>query len=118
MRQEKMMQRIRTALVPGIPAGLDICDIEHEGQQLILGNGMLPIELDDCTEDSVRALGFQLGEPIPNDPLFRYGSIPIGWTMRAEGSLHTALIDEKGNHRGYISYKAAPYDRWARLSVQ
>jgi len=91
--------------------------IEADGQKEMMKGVLLPRQLSGCTEASLTELGFKLGDPV-ND-LFRNGSLPSGWTMGANGGpFHTAILDETGNHRGYLSYKAAPYDRWARLSVR
>lgn len=90
--------------------------IEAQGQAEMMKGVLLPRQLSGCTEASLTELGFKLGDVV-ND-LFRKGCLPSGWTMKAdEGSFHTEIIDETGKHRGYLSYKAAPYDRWARLSV-
>lgn len=100
------------------PRAAEIERLEQEGQEWILGGTVLPQKLKNCTESRLIDLGFKLGAVIADDPLFRYGSIPEGWTMRAEGSFHTALIDEQGNRRGYLSYKAAPNDRWAFITIE
>ena len=90
--------------------------IEADGQKEMMEGVLLPRQLSGCTEASLTELGFELGDVV--DDLFRKGSLPSGWTMEADGSFHTAILDQAGNHRGYLSYKAAPYDRWARLSVR
>jgi len=90
--------------------------IEAQGQKEIMEGVLLPRQLSGCTEASLTELGFKLGDVV-ND-LFRKGSLPSGWTLKADGgSFHTAILDETGKRRGYLSYKAAPYDMWARLSV-
>lgn len=82
-----------------------IADMEAAGQREMLTGNLLPRQLSDCTESSLTKLGFELGEIV--DDLFRKGSLPPGWTLKADGSYHTAILDPDGNHRGYLSYKAA-----------
>jgi len=89
--------------------------MEAEGQRQMMEGTLLPRNLSECTEASLIELGFDLGDVV--DDLFRKGRLPSGWAMEANGSFHTAILDETGKHRGYLSYKAAPYDMWARLSV-
>jgi len=91
--------------------------MEADGQKQMMEGTLLPRQLSECTEASLIELGFELGDVV--DDLFRKGSLPTGWTMESDGgSFHTAILDETGNHRGYLSYKASPYDTWARLSVK
>ena len=118
MNDDDFIKHAHRELIGEQVAELDPIRQEKLGQEQVSRNTRLPVYLSGCTEESLKALGFTLGAPIPNDPLFREGSIPEGWTMRSEGSIHTALIDADGNHRGYLSYKAASYDRWAQLQVK
>jgi len=122
MTYQELEERIRNTMLlfsEGMSnSAADIIEEETEGQQWILRNTVLPVKIEDCTESTLIDLGFKLGEVLADDPLFRYGSIPEGWTMEPDGSFHTTLIDEQGNHRGYISYKAAPNDRWAFMTVK
>lgn len=56
--------------------------------------------------------------PVPGDDLFVYVKFPEGWTKkRTDHSMYTDLLDPQGRVRGSIGYKAAFYDRWARMTV-
>jgi hypothetical protein len=94
-----------------------IKSMEAQGQRQMMEGTLLPRNLSDCTEASLTELGFELGDVV--DDHFRKGRLPSGWTMKPDGgAFHTEIIDERGNHRGYLSYKASPRDRWAQLSVK
>lgn len=70
-------------------------------------------------DELLRQLGFQLGEDVKGDRLFRYAKLPPGWTKRAtDHSLWTDLVDGEGRKRGSIFYKAAFYDRDAFYSIK
>lgn len=63
-------------------------------------------------------MGFELGEPFPDDPLFRPANLPEGWRKRATGhAMHSDILDDQGFARVGMFYKAAFYDRKAHLSL-
>lgn len=63
-------------------------------------------------------LGFVWGEEVPGDPIFRQVKMPEGWSIkRTDHDMHSDLVDNKGRRRGGIFYKAAFYDRSARISL-
>lgn len=88
---------------------------EAAGQTQVLQSEQLPAEGD---WDELTKLGFVKGEPVPGDPLFVNATIPAGWAKRrTEHSLYNEVVDKRGIPRVSIGYKAAFYDRWARISI-
>ena len=67
-------------------------------------------------DDMLRQLGFEIGEPFPDDDLFRPAKLPEGWKKSSTGhSMHSDIMDENGYARLGMFYKAAFYDRKANL---
>jgi hypothetical protein len=92
---------------------------EAAGQQEIVHSDVIPTRLIGCSEDDLTVLGFELGDQIEGDPLFRQATLPAGWSR--EGSEHAMgsyIVDGDGYRRCSIFYKAAFYDRDANLSLQ
>lgn len=88
---------------------------EARGQDKLVHSELLPSEGD---WKALEALGFVKGEQVEGDDLFVHASIPEGWVKeRTSHSLYTVIKDERGIERVRIGYKAAFYDRWARISV-
>lgn len=95
----------------------EIYQMERDGQEAMQHNQLIPLKLLNTTQENLLELGFTLGDPV-GDGLFRYGSIPKGWTLERDFSgFHTYIIDKSGNERGNIFYKASPYDRSAYLAI-
>lgn len=95
-----------------------IGEMEAAGQRQLVNSDVLPTEVLHGTDEDYIALGFVFGEPVEGDPLFRHATLPEGW--RREGSDHdmwSYLVDEKGQRRVAIFYKAAFYDRGAHMSM-
>jgi hypothetical protein len=97
-----------------------ITGMESAGQRQLVNSDRLPAEgpMGSSVDDDLRALGFTLGDPDPDDPLFRPVTLPEGW--RREGSDHAMwsyILDERGIRRVAVFYKAAFYDRKAHVSV-
>ncbi len=91
---------------------------EAEGQKEVVAYDVLPTEMRDNEKVVLEAEGFVFLGPVPGDDLFQYVKFPAGWTKRpTDHSLYTELLDPCGRVRGIISYKAAFYDRWAKLSL-
>ena len=91
--------------------------MERDGQEDTQHNQLIPLELRNTTQENLLELGFTLGNPV-GDGLFRYGSIPKGWTLKKDCSgFHNYIIDKSGNQRGSIFYKASPYDASAYLRI-
>lgn len=86
---------------------------ESRGQQKLVNSQALPLE---CPRAELEALGFISGEAI--DDLFISVTMPDGWKKEAvDHSMHSNLIDPQGRNRGGIFYKAAFYDRSARMHL-
>lgn len=94
--------------------------MERAGQAQLVASTSIPTRRIGCTEDQLRALGFELG-PLPKegeDQLFRPARLPQGWSIKpTDHSMHSDLLDDRGYRRGGIFYKAAFYDRSAHLSL-
>jgi len=53
-----------------------------------------------------------------HDKVFQYATLPAGWRKQpTDHSMWSDLLDDKGRKRASIFYKAAFYDRSARLNV-
>lgn len=86
---------------------------EARGQAQLMESDVLPVK----GSDGLEKLGFKLGEPSPDDPLFRPVTFPPGWTKKPapDHSMWSYLYDDKGRERGNVFYKAAFYDRRADM---
>jgi hypothetical protein len=99
---------------PGRQPGDGTIELEANGQADMLACDVLPTRLGGATDEDLTELGFVLGDVVDDDPLFRYATIPPGWTRApAEGLCGSYVVDEHGRRRLMIFYKAAPYDRKA-----
>lgn len=68
--------------------------------------------------DRLKTLGFELGDQVSGDPLFRFVRLPQGWKkVPTSHHLWTDLVDEKGRKRASIFYKGAFYDRDAFMRL-
>jgi hypothetical protein len=73
---------------------------------------------DTETRPQYEALGFVFGEPFEDDKLFSPVTMPAGWAKKPTShSMHVDIVDGLGNVRGSFFYKAAYYDRQARLGA-
>lgn len=91
---------------------------EAAGQREMLFSDVLPSTGSEADEVLVE-LGFRLGPPNDDDPLFRACKLPPGW--RREGSGHSMwsyIVDERGMRQVAIFYKAAFYDRRAEWHIE
>lgn len=91
---------------------------EAQGQRDLLNSETLPSEILHCTQEDMEALGFDFGDEVPGDPLFRQVRLPAGWSRK--GSPHAMwsdIVDERGIARVAVFYKAAFYDRRAHMSI-
>jgi hypothetical protein len=96
-----------------------ITGMEAAGQQQLVNSTMLPTKVNSGSDDDLRALGFQLGDPDPNDKLFRPVTLPEGWSkQRTDHSMWSRVFDQHGRPRLTVFYKAAFYDRDAFINVQ
>jgi hypothetical protein len=98
--------------------GRYITDMESDGQRQLVHSDRLPTDMGRNTVEEFEALGFKLGDPDPQDPLFRPATLPEGWSR--EGSDHamwSSIVDQNGRQRVAIFYKAAFYDRSAHMRL-
>jgi hypothetical protein len=100
-------------LVASQPGGIEAQ--EARGQRdLVETFNRLP-HMKEREMDAALKMGFIIGDRI--DEVFVAATPPEGWTLRAtEHSMHSDVIDDKGRERGGLFYKAAFYDRKARVT--
>ena len=90
--------------------------MEAAGQTELLLSDKIPVDGDDS---KLEALGFTLGDPDPDDPIFRSCSLPDGWKREAsDHSMWSYIVDADGYRRVAVFYKAAYYDRNAHFHVE
>lgn len=101
--------------VASTPGGIE--KQEAQGQKDFVASESLPRL---CPRQDLEKLGFVFGENIDGDSgLFVQVKMPKGWKKRAtEHSMWSELIDDKGEARASIFYKAAFYDRSAFLRLK
>ena len=79
------------------------------------GSAQLPTRSpwDELEKAGIKRLG-----PVDGDDLFQRAELPAGWSIkRTDHSMWSNLCDDKGRKRASIFYKAAFYDRSARLRM-
>lgn len=92
--------------------------MEAEGQRALVTSDVLPVEMRPGRKE-FEALGFVFGEAVNDDPLFLHATLPEGWTRKpSDHSMWSYLVDELGQERVAIFYKAAFYDRHANMSLR
>jgi len=114
MKQDPM-EVLMEALVTGDPSAA----IEHQekrGQETLIRKQVLPIKCNGCTRGQIEQLGIVFEQPV--DDLFVNVKLPDGWKVRPTShSMWSDLVDDEGNVRASIYYKAAFYDRDAFISL-
>lgn len=87
---------------------------EKLGQQELVQSETLPTNMGG-EESAFEAIGIKLGDPVPDDPLFRYVTLPEGWKHieHVDHDMWSYIVDQDGNERVAVFYKAAFYDRRA-----
>ena len=106
---------LANALIASTPGGIE--RQEAAGQRTLVESAMLPKEISGATREQLTALGFKFGADV--DELFVSCELPRGWTKRGtDHSMHSGLLDEQGRKRAGIFYKAAFYDRRARMNMR
>lgn len=105
---------------------------ERRGQQEMVDSTVLPDPDDfgptmrfvDPNEPApnyrgpFEALGIIFGEAVEGDPLFVHVTLPTGWTREGtEHAMWSKVLDDRGEARISVGYKAAFYDRWANMHV-
>jgi hypothetical protein len=107
---DPLLMMIRTAGPGGIEA------MEAAGQRELVASEQIPTDLRRITPEQLAALGFVLGDPTPDDPMFRPATLPRGWSRRGtDHSMWSTIVDEKGRERFSVFYKSAFYDRSAHM---
>ena len=90
--------------------------MEKEGQQRAVNNTMVAKKMFPARENW-EELGFTFTD-IPGDNVLCKATLPEGWEMVAiDHSMWNNIIDEQGRVRGSMFYKAAFYDREARMEL-
>lgn len=91
--------------------------MEALGQRELCASEQLPT--DGCDVEALTKLGFQIGEVLADDPLFRAVTLPAGWKLApTDHSMWSDLVDAKGRKRAAVFYKAAFYDRKAHMRME
>lgn len=91
---------------------------EAEGQREFVNSSTLPTEMSPPDKKTLKTAGVKFLGPVEGDPLFQYVELPSVWQCRStESGMHSELVDEKGEVRAVIFYKAAFYDRRADLRI-
>jgi hypothetical protein len=90
---------------------------ERLGQLELVASNQLPSDgLLGTNRARWEALGLKIIEEGGDDPLFCRVELPAGWQkVPREHALWTDLVDDTGKVRAEIRYKAAFYDRDARI---
>jgi hypothetical protein len=95
--------------------------MEAAGQAEVLLSDRIPTSgpFDESLDAQLVALGFTLGEPDADDPIFRPCALPDGWRREAsDRSMWSYIVDTDGYRRVAIFYKAAFYDRSAHFRIE
>ena len=114
---EQEPMRAIAAMAFGGGAGQFIENQEAEGQRQLVEGISFPTKGEQ--DEALIAMGFDLGDPYPSDPMFRDAKLPQGWKKQAsDHSMWSYIVDEKGRKRVAVFYKAAFYDRSAHYYVE
>ncbi len=98
--------------IGGNPRAIE--DQEARGQQQLVESPQLPTDCRGDIRKALEAAGVLFGPPMEDDPIFCRATLPAGWKKRAtEHSMWSELVDQDGEVRAAIFYKAAFYDRSA-----
>jgi len=103
--------------IASFPGGIE--HSEAVGQREFTASDTLPTEMSREDAAILQKFGVEFIGPVEGDALFQFVKLPAGW--RKEGTDHamwSKLLDDKGRERGRIFYKAALYDRRARLRLR
>lgn len=90
---------------------------EVEGQKQLTESSQLPVSgvIDGSFDQAFymyESLGIKVISPSENDPLFFDVVLPNGWKINPTSHpMWSDLVDQDGNKKGHIFYKAAFYDR-------
>lgn len=104
-----------------IAAAGGVVEQESQGQQELVRAPQLPVDgLLGAERPRWEALGVKiLDDGMSEDPLFCRVELPAGWRkVPTDHPLWTNLVDEGGGVVATICYKAAFYDRYARVDLK
>ena len=91
---------------------------EAHGQSQLVHSNTLPTKMPPEARAALETAGVKFGEVVSGDSLFQFVELPRGWHKVPQSSSYwTNLVDESGQVRAMIFYKAALYDRRADLSL-
>lgn len=89
---------------------------EAQGQRELINSAQLPVDIDPISRAKLESAGVVFGAVSKGDPMFRTATLPAGWRKAATShSMWSDLLDENGDKRAAIFYKAAFYDRSAHM---
>lgn len=90
--------------------------LEEQGQRELVASSHLPAAGD---WEGLTKLGVKRGEHVVGDDMFVHAELPPGWKKRATShAMWSELLDENDEKKAMIFYKAAPYDRYARIHLE
>jgi hypothetical protein len=93
-----------------------ITGMEADGQRQIVHSDVLPVE-SHTGDQWLIDHGFQLGDAVEGDELFRQVTLPDGWKrVGSSHAMHSYIHDERDLPMVNVFYKAAFYDRRADWS--
>lgn len=91
---------------------------EAQGQAELVESEVLPTNYNGDYKKDFEKIGIKFGKVVEDDPMFQEVTLPAGWKkIRADHSMWSKLIDDKGRERASIFYKAAFYDRSAHMNL-
>lgn len=92
---------------------------EASGQRELVQSDVLPTDGLGSNRAAFEQMGIVIGNPVKGDAIFTHVSLPPGWSKRAtDHSMWSDLVDDKGRARARVFYKAAFYDRSARITPE
>ena len=101
-------------LLYSFPGGIEA--MESEGQQELVKDDTLPSTMNAECRTALEKAGVVFKEAVADDPLFLHAVLPKGWRkVGTDHDMWSRLVDDQGNIRARIFYKAAFYDRKAKL---
>lgn len=101
----------------GFPVASAVVAQENRGAQEVVASEEIP---KDHPADDVKKLGIVILGPSDENPLFVKAQLPSGWKkVRNTQDYRTIdVLDENGNRRAYMWYKAASYDSFAYMIIR
>jgi hypothetical protein len=90
---------------------------EARGQRDLCSSSKLPKRFNGCSRSDFESMGIIFGDEA--DDIFTNVTLPPSWQIRAtDHSMWSELVDDAGEVRADIFYKAAFYDRSANITVR